>query len=134
MYIKNIDFSVHRGIDGRVVRVAEIILQIWNSKKFWPFSIILKRSGSLLEYSFYISYFKLFLSELKKGRRETVWGPLLPRLSLVWFLSCWLTIICPSPLLVQILPWTLESYMWGICSASLWNVGGSTRVPPHAWN
>ena len=38
--------------------ISRIILQIWNREKFWPFSIILKRSDSLLEYSFYISYVK----------------------------------------------------------------------------
>ena len=44
-----------------------VILQIWNRKKFWLFSVILKRSDSLLEYSFYVSYVKPLLPELPPG-------------------------------------------------------------------
>ena len=45
-----------------------IILQIWNREKFWLFSVILKRSDSLLE------YVKQLLSELEKRRIWTVLG------------------------------------------------------------
>ena len=43
-------------------------------QKFLPFSVILKRSDSLLEYYFYISYVKLLVFELEKGRSGTVLG------------------------------------------------------------
>ena len=41
-------------------------------------------------------------------------------------------ITLPSPLCVWFPPDTLDSFMWGSYSASLWNIGGSTQVPPCA--
>ena len=51
-----------------------VILQIWNREKFWLCSVILKRSDSLLEYCFYISYVKQLLPEHENGRSGRVLG------------------------------------------------------------
>ena len=58
-----------------------VILQIRNREKFWPFSVILMRSDCLSEY-IYISYVKLLLPELEKGRSGTVLGDNFSHLSL----------------------------------------------------
>ena len=67
---------VHTGLYhfkiGSIWYVSGVILQILNREKFWLFSVILKRI--LLEYSFYRSYVKPPLPELKKGRSVTVLG------------------------------------------------------------
>ena len=62
---------------------SEIILQIWNTEKFWLFSEILMRSDSLLKYSFCISY----VLSLKKGEVDSFGWPLLPHLPSGWFLT-----------------------------------------------
>ena len=51
-------------------------------EKFWPFSVILKRSDILLEFSFYISYVKPLIPELEKGRSGTVMGDHFSHISL----------------------------------------------------
>jgi hypothetical protein len=48
--------------------------------------------------------------------------------------KCTCTCLHPSPPCVRIPSGTLDSFMWGSYPASLRNVGGSTRVPVHAWN
>ena len=70
----NGDFLSLTEEDFRCLTRPGVILQIWNREKFWPFAVILKRSESLLEYSFYISYEKPLLPELGKGRSATVLG------------------------------------------------------------
>ena len=63
-----------KGLGRENLFYSGVILQIWNREKFWLFSVILKRSYSLLKNSFYIFYVKRLLPELEKGRSLTVFG------------------------------------------------------------
>ena len=68
---------------------AGVLLQISNREKFWPFSVILKRSVSLLEYSFYIFYVKPLLRVGKREKWDSHGRSLLPRLPPGWRLWEW---------------------------------------------
>ena len=48
--------------------------------------------------------------------------------------KCWFRITFRSLPWVQILPWTLDSFMWGRYPVCLLNVSGSFQMPACAWN
>ena len=93
-----------------------IILQIWNREKFWPFSVVLKRSDSLHKYSFYPTTSP---RAWKREKWDNFGRPLLPCLPLEWSLvTKYIILFCIStdavsvPIVLLVLeggPGTLET-------------------------
>ena len=88
-WIKKLDYKDYQYIKATLSLImcfrSVVILQIWKREKFWLYSVILKKSDSLLEYSFYIILCKTTTPwAWKREKWDSFWRQLLPCLPPGW--------------------------------------------------